>query len=289
MSKRTEAKTTLEFLESAPLPQGTSSYTVIPHKAVNDKVMEELALKGFDVEEVVYKAATGAQVATGTVILRQGKDNEMRMMFTWANSYDKSMRFKCAIGGYLPQSGSIVVSGNLGSWGRKHTGTADTEMVKTIQDQLSLAHTYYDSLIEDKEIMKQIVITRRRAAEILGILYLEHCILTGEQLGIIKQELKKPSFTYNTAPDSLWALYCHIILALQKSNPRKWLDQQRLVHFFMDDMYGFDNLRANPPVVLPPAAEAVAEVTAPVVDPRQMDLVTEAEKAEGQYDITKEE
>src|SRR5262245_39465467 len=134
MSKRTEKSVSLEYLESTPLPQATSSYTVIPHKRVNDKVTEEIQAKGFDIENIIYRASNGGQIASGTVTLKQGSDNEMRMMLTWANSYDKSMRFKCAVGGYLPQSGSIVVSGNMGSWGRKHTGTADTEMEKTIQE-----------------------------------------------------------------------------------------------------------------------------------------------------------
>jgi len=300
MSKRTNY-VTMEFLETAPLPDQTVSYTVIPHKRVNDKVEAELLSKGFDIEKTIFRANAGAQIASGTVLLKQG-DNEMRMMFTWANSYDKSMKFKCAIGGYLPQSESIMISGNMGSWGRKHTGSADTEMEKTIQDQLLMADTYYKSLVEDKEIMKEITIESDTRASALGILFFEHGVLTGEQMGIIKQEIRKPSFVYNGPTNSLWHMYCHIIFALQKSHPKKWLDQQRLVHFMLCDMFGVDtakqSLEATKNAAMPMEAMAVVsegtfegDILQPK-DPAQLDLVDEITKAEGQkqeYDITKEE
>jgi hypothetical protein len=275
MSKRTNY-VELEFLETAPLPTHAATYTVIPHKRVNDKVAEELSLKGFDIDKILYKANAGAQIASGTVLLRQGTDNEMRMMLTWANSYDKSMRFKCAIGGYLPQSGSILVSGNMGTWGRKHTGNADREMEQTIQDQLASADTYYSSLVSDKAVMKNIILDPSMKATVLGVIYFQHGLLNSEQTAIIKQEMKKPSFTYNADKDSLWTLYCHIIFALQKSHPKRWLDQQRLIHFFVSEMFNLEQL------VPYTDAKEDGEKILTELNPNQLNTLDEIAKAESE-------
>jgi hypothetical protein len=272
MSKRS-TYVDMEFLETAPLPTHAATYTVIPHKRVNDKVIEELTLKGFEVEKVLYKANAGAQIASGTVLLKQGTDNEMKMMLTWANSYDKSMRFKCTIGGYLPQSESIVVSGNVGTWGRKHTGSADREMEQTIQDQLAAADQYYSSLVQDKAVMKNIMLDPSSKATVLGVIYFQHGLLNSEQTAIIKQEMKKPSFTYNSDKDSLWTLYCHIIFALQKSHPKRWLDQQRLIHFFISDMFSLDKS---------PAPIVGSETEVEVQPANQLNIIDEITKVEAE-------
>lgn len=260
MPKRT-GLTTKDYLRAAALPTATQSYTVIPHDFIITNVENELKAAGLEIERELYKATIDAKIASGVLQLKQGDDQEMRMTFVWANSYDKSMRFKCAIGGYLPQSQSIVVSANLGSWGRKHTGTADQETLETIKHQISSADFYYKQLLVDKNNMKNIKITDRRRAELIGILYFEHGLLTGEQLGIIKAESKKSSFVYNADKDSLWMLYCNIIFSLQKSHPRTWLDQQRLIHFFICDIFNIDNTVPTPVVSAPQATTGLRQIT----------------------------
>lgn len=264
---------TKDYLKAAALPVATQSYTVIPHDFIITNVETELKAVGLEIERELYKATIDAKIASGVLHLKQGDDQEMRMMFVWANSYDKSMRFKCAIGGYLPQSQSIIVSANMGSWGRKHTGTADQETLDTIKHQISSADYYYKQLIRDKDNMKNIKVTDRRKAELMGILYFEHGLLTAEQLGIVKAEDKKPSFVYNSDKDSLWMLYCNIIFSLQKSHPRTWLDQQRLIHFFICDIFDIDNTIVPQPVVQP----AVENVTGEKYQMTIHDVIAEEE------------
>src|SRR5437870_1680629 len=113
--------TTKEHLTSAPLPEQTDTYTVIPHGFVINKTKEVLDRKGFDIVRELYRCNESADVAQGVYHLKfEGEqDPEMGMMFAWSNSYDKSMKFKCSVGGYLNSSQSIIISGNMGSWGRK--------------------------------------------------------------------------------------------------------------------------------------------------------------------------
>lgn len=243
MPRRIESFTKEQII-NASLPAATSSYTVIPHKFVIDTVEAELQNANLEVDYELYKSTRNGSIATSVLRLKNGDDQEMRMMFAWSNSYDKSMRFKCTVGGYLPSSGSIVVSGNMGSWGRKHTGKADEETLETIKDQISKAGIYYNQLIKDKEAMKNIILTEAEKAAALGIIFFEHALLSCEQANIIRSEMRKPSYNYNAHKDSVWVMYCNIIYSLQKSHPKNWLDQQRLIHFFMQDIYGF-----NPPEV----------------------------------------
>jgi hypothetical protein len=253
--------TTKEMLKQAPLPMATSSYTVISHDFVMSSVEAELAKANLKIERELYKMSSNGQIASGVLHLNAGDDQEMRMMFAWANSYDKSMRFKCAIGGYLTKSGSIVVSGNMGTWGRKHTGTADQETLQTITHQIESADVYYSQLLKDKENMKNILLTERERAAGLGVIYFEHGLLNTEQTMIIKDQMKKPSYDYNCDKDSLWALYCNVIYSLQKSHPKTWLDQQRLIHFFLCDYFNIESFILPLPKVNQPEVTGGYQMT----------------------------
>jgi hypothetical protein len=126
-----------------------------------------------------------------------------------------------------------VVTGDMGSWGRKHLGTADVETVKTIIDQISNANVYFDRIVNDKDIMKKITLSERKQAEMLGVLFAEYEILTTEQMSTVKQQMDKPSYDYNCEVNSLWAFYNHVTYALKKAHPRNWMDDQRKFHWYI--------------------------------------------------------
>lgn len=240
MGKRTTS-ISKQHLIDAPLPQHASSYTVIPHEFVINKAMEELTSKGFQIKEELYRCNQGAQIAQGTYFLNYGSDPEMGMMFAWSNSYDKSMRFKCAIGGYVHVSMNRIISGDIGSWGRKHTGSADVETESTIKSQVDNADLYYTQLVHDKNQMQDIIVNMSKKCEILGRLFVEHGILNVEQISEVKREIVKPSFNYQGDKDSLWAFYNHITHALKSSHPKEWMDHQRMVHWFITNEFNIEN------------------------------------------------
>lgn len=230
--------TTKQYIVEAALPEATETYTVIPHEFVINTTFSALKSKGFEVKEELYRCNTGAKIASASYRLNYGGDPDMGMMFAWSNSYDKSRRFRCAVGAYMYCSGSSIISGNMGSWGRIHKGTADRETAETIIEQIKNADRYYSQLVSDKERMKTIIVEPQQRAELIGRLYLEHEIINTEQLSIIKSEFKKPSYEYGTDEKSLWTLYNHVILALQKSHPATWMDQQRAAHWFLTNEFG---------------------------------------------------
>ena len=275
------AECTKAHLVSVPLPNHGATYTVISHQSVMDYVYTELATAGFSVVHEEYRCTADGQIAHGIYKLNYNNDPELSMMFAWTNSYNKQVRFKCGVGGYINLTGTTMVCGDMGSWARKHTGTADEETIKTIQDQIANAHMYYNQLCSDKESMKGITLNKRKQAQLLGILFAEYQILTTEQASIVRQQMDRPSHVYIDS-NSLWAFYNFVTIALQHSHPKTWMEDQRVLHYFISSMNNFQQCTTPAQIVVPVPTDITANT--PVVNPNQVDLedliaIAEAEQA----------
>ena len=264
--------TTKATLISVPLPNHAATYTVISHQFVIDYAFQALAAAGFGIVEEEYRCTADGQIAQGIYRLNFNSDPELSMMFAWTNSYNKQVKFKCVIGAYINQSGSVMISGNIGNWVRKHTGTADTEVKDTIDQYVSNAHMYYNQLCSDKLSMEAVILNKRRQAQLLGVLFAEYEILTTEQASIIREQMKKPKQVF-TNTDSLWAFYNFVTNALQYSHPKTWMEDQRILHFFIGTIC---NLSAP----VQPVSAPVPDLTAP-----PQDLSTPVEEVDPLYVI----
>lgn len=229
--------TTEQRIRQAALPSHGGRYKTIPHGYIIDETKKELAAAGFTISNELYKTNLNGEVAQGIYHLNYGTDSDMGLMFAWSNSYNKMMRFKCAVGAQVFICMNGVVSGDLGNYARKHTGTALADATQTIQYQISKAKEYYDNLVADKETFKQITLTKKEQASIIGQLYADQEILTLSQVGIVKRELDTPTYTYNAPVDSAWTLYNHVTLALKDSHPMRYLSDHQKIHtFFLNNL-----------------------------------------------------
>jgi hypothetical protein len=225
-------------LLSVALPDHGDSYTVISHESVIDHVYAELAQAGFGIVSEEYRATADGNIAQGIHVLQYNSDPELSMMFAWTNSYNKQVRFKCGVGAYVNHTGTTMVCGDMGSWARKHTGTADEETVATIKEQVTNAQMYYDQLVHDKNAMKEIKMNKRKQAQLLGILFAEYQILTTEQASIVRSQMDKPTHVFEDS-SSLWAFYNYVTTALQSSHPKTWMEDQRVLHYFISTVNNF--------------------------------------------------
>jgi hypothetical protein len=196
------------------------------------------------------------------------------MMFAWTNSYNKQVRFKCGVGAYVNHTGTTMVCGDMGSWARKHTGTADEETVATIKEQVTNAQMYYDQLVHDKNAMKDIKMNKRKQAQLLGILFAEYQILTTEQASIVRSQMDKPTHVFEDS-SSLWAFYNYVTTALQSSHPKTWMEDQRVLHYFISTVNNFMT------VPIPIQQEPVNDEEENVADP----LLTNYGEPENQTNI----
>jgi hypothetical protein len=227
---------TEQHIRNAALPQHGKRYTVIPHGYIIDQTRAELANAGFVINQELYKTSLDGQVAQGVYHLNYGTDQDMGLMFAWSNSYNKMMRFKCAVGGQVFICMNGVVSGDLANYKRKHTGSALVDVTNSIQFQINHAKEYYNNLVADKEMLKQVTLSTSEAGSVVGKLFFDQEILTLTQVGLVKREIDTPTHQYNAPADSAWTLYNHITLALKDSHPLTYLsDHQKLHNFFVNE------------------------------------------------------
>lgn len=230
--------TTKAHLVSVPLPNHAATYTVISHQFVIDYAYQALAAAGFGIVDEEYRCTADGQIAQGIYKLNFNNDPELSMMFAWTNSYNKQVKFKCVVGAYINNSGSVMISGEVGSWVRKHTGTADTETKDTIDKYISNAHMYYTQLCSDKAVMETVTLNKRKQSQLLGVLFAEYEILTTEQASMIRDQMKRPQQVFANT-DSLWAFYNFVTNALQSSHPKTWMEDQRILHYFIGTICDF--------------------------------------------------
>jgi hypothetical protein len=240
MAKRIK-QATKDYLISVPLPNHADTYTVISHQSIIDYAYAELANQGFGIVDEEYRCTHDGQVAQGIYKLQYNSDPEMSIMFAWTNSYNKLIRFKCVTGAYIHSNQTVMIPGEMGNYARKHTGTADVDTINSMRDQIQNAKMYYDLLVDDKNVMKAIDLSSRKQAELLGVLFAEYEVLNTEQASIIRQQMDKPSYFYNGGKNTLWAFYNHVTLALQQSHPRTWMEDQRMLHWFISNEFDLRN------------------------------------------------
>jgi hypothetical protein len=251
---------TEQHIRNAALPTHGKRYTVIPHGYIIDETRKELANAGFVINQELYKTSLDGQVAQGVYHLNYGTDQDMGLMFAWSNSYNKQMRFKCAVGAQVFICMNGVVSGDLANYKRKHTGSALIDVTNSIQFQITHAKEYYNNLVADKELLKQVQLSKSQQGAVVGRLLIEQEILTLTQVGMVQREIEKPTHQYSGNPDSAWDLYNHITLALKDSHPLSYLsDHQKVHNFFVNEFGQLKQVYAEPEDVYDYISEDVTD------------------------------
>jgi len=276
--------TTKAHLVSVPLPNHAATYTVISHQFVIDYAYQSLAAAGFNIVDEEYRCTADGQIAQGIYKLNFNNDPELSMMFAWTNSYNKQVKFKCVVGAYINKTGGVMISGEVGSWVRKHTGSADTETKATIDNYITNANMYYNQLCSDKAAMEVVTLNKRKQSQLLGVLFAEYEILTTEQSSMVRDQMKKPNHVFANT-DSLWAFYNYVTDALQLSHPKTWMEDQRILHYFIGTICDFSQ-PVQPVIVVSEPVEEELEIIDPLyADPRQtniLDQIAEAELSDNQ-------
>lgn len=271
--------TTKAHLVSIPLPNHAATYTVISHQFIIDYAFQSLATAGFDIVDEEYRCTADGQIAQGIYKLNFNSDPELSMMFAWTNSYNKQVKFKCVVGAYINNTGSVMISGEVGSWVRKHTGTADTEVKSTIDNYITNANMYYNQLCSDKAAMELVALNRRKQSQLLGVLFAEYEILTTEQASMIRDQMKRPQQVF-TNTDSLWAFYNYVTNALQSSHPKTWMEDQRILHYFIGTICDFSAPVQSVTAQIPVAVIEPIEDQTVFVDPNQTNILDQIAQAE---------
>lgn len=229
----------------APIPAMTDTYTPIPHGDFLSTLVTKLDQAGYNVTSKRIHINGLATKLVGFLDVEDRNnpyrdDFAFRMMFGFKNSYDKSMVAALAAGATVILCGNGVVSGDLITFKRKHTGTIREELDEKIDLGVSLLRPNFDRLISDAEIMRNYELTSKQKAEILGVMYFEEEIVSPTQLSIIKRELEH---SQHFREPNLWSLYNNITESLKTSHPIRLMNDHIRLHDFMSNIAGIRSER----------------------------------------------
>jgi hypothetical protein len=228
--------TTRAYLETAPLPKHGKTYTVVSHKEVIDHTDGLLKSHGFSIKKQIFRSNMNAKVAQGIYYITSDiaqSDEDLGMMFAWTNSYDKSTRFQCGIGAHVFVCNNGLIHGDLDTFARKHTGTANSEVSGAIATHIGKANHTFKELVTNKNDMKDIPLTITQQSELMGRLFVEEKLLDSQQMSCVKSEMEKASYEYGVGSETAWIFYNHVTHAFKQTHPRNWMENQAKFHKFM--------------------------------------------------------
>ena len=220
---------------NATVPVQTRTYKPVSHSQLIDLTLNSIEKAGFTLDKETYSAAADGQVANGRFSISNVADSEMQLQIGWQNSYNKQLTLKFAIGTriFICQNG--CVSGDYGAFKKKHVGEIQSFTPQAITDYIKSAGDTFTLMQKQREQMKQVEITKRVKAELIGRMMLEEQFITSTQLNIMSRELKAPTHDYG-AKDSMWELYNYTTFAMKESHPANWMDSHIKAHkFFVNE------------------------------------------------------
>jgi hypothetical protein len=230
--------TTKELITNASVPVQTRTYKPVSHSSLIDLTLNSIEKAGFILDKETYSSARDGNVANGRFSISNVADSEMQLQIGWQNSYDRSMSLKFAIGTRIMICSNGCVSGDFGAFKKRHKGDIQDFTPGAIIDYIKGAGEAFTTMQKQREQMKQVQITKRIKAELVGRMMLEEHFITSTQLSIIGKELKAPTHDYN-AKDSLWELYNYTTFAMKETHPSQWMESHIKAHKFFND-YAYD-------------------------------------------------
>ena len=220
-------------LFAVPLPLETRTYKPVSHKELSDVTLEAIHAAGFSLGKQTLSGAREGQVANGRYTITSMADSEMQLEIGWQNSYNKSLSLKFAIGTRIMICDNGCVSGDLGSFKKKHMGGIMDYAPLQISEEIKKAGETFRLIQDQRDSMKNIEVDSKIIAQLVGRMFIEDDLINSHQLGILKKELVNPTFDYG-ADSSLWTLYQHTTFAMKETHPLLYMDSHMKIHnFFM--------------------------------------------------------
>lgn len=202
--------------------------------------LETIVSQGYEIESESYRSTSNGDIAQGLYIIKNINDQELSFSFSWVSSYNKQIKFQCAAGVYNSTNDTVLLTGKVRTNNKKRTGNTIIDMQNSILQQLNLLPSYYLELKSKTEAMKQVTLSSRKKAELLGILFVERNLLTSEQASAVKKLIDKPTCLYDGGVDSLWSFFNHVNITLMSSHPKTWIEDISMLNAFISEEFSLD-------------------------------------------------
>jgi hypothetical protein len=223
--------TTKEELLAAIIPIETRSYKPVTHQELIDLTLESIESSGFTLDKENYSSSNNGDVATARYTIKNVADKEMQLQIAFQNSYNKKVSLKFGIGSEVKICSNGMITGDFGNFKRKHTGDVQVFTPKAITQYIKQSEQVFKRMQKQREAMKEIEISKKIRAEIIGKLICDAEIIESTQLNIIKSEYKNPTHDYK-CKDSLYELYQFTTFSMKDIHPTLWMKNHIDVHSF---------------------------------------------------------
>jgi hypothetical protein len=237
---KTTMVTSKQELISLPVPNQTNRYKPVSYEQLINLTLEGMDKAGYKLKEEVYRSAEGRQIATGYYDFDYSPDPEMGIRMAWQNSYNKKVSLKIVIGTFCFVCTNGCFIGDMGAFRTKHVGEVQTVTPSKIQEFISGAEGTYSRISGDKNQMKELEVTKKTLAELVGDLFINEQLITSDQLGIIKGEIENPSYSYG-APGSVWELYSHFTHAGKRTHPTNYIQYHQKLHDYFTQRFNLNS------------------------------------------------
>jgi hypothetical protein len=226
---------TKDFLLATRLPEQTATYSPVPHADVIESVHYMATKVGCHIKSEQYHAAANGQRMVGKVHIDMG-DPELQFMLAFRNSYDKSMSLGFAAGGsVIVCSNGMIVSDTGISLSRKHTGDVRDELYVKVHEAFQYLETNMNVIQNSMVNMKEAIVSKRVASELLGRMVIEEEILNTMQMNIVRTAMEKDQhFKWNGDSTTVWNFYNNITEALKRSHPTSMIQDHVDAHEFIE-------------------------------------------------------
>lgn len=213
-------------LKELPVPQATASYQPVGHLALIDYLRKKVEQKGFLVDQLTVNHAAKGNKMVGTIRLTSPSytHEDFSMTLGFRNSYDKSMSLGVGVGAEVIVCANGMFLADVQQL-RKHTSNVATDIHRIVDKQINYMEKMFGDYAEDVEVLKSKEITQNTMNEIVGGMFMEHELITGAQLSIIRREISiSDNFKMlgSGGNMSLWNLYQNTTEALKKSHVTKY-------------------------------------------------------------------
>lgn len=214
------------------IAEKTSSYTPISNQEIIESTLEGFEKQGFRLKSENYQVQNNGNKFIGRFSLNSDETG-LDMMFAFKNSYDRTMTAGYALGAQVFVCLNGVISGDERMI-RKHTGTANVDIITAISEGIKRLPDQFSSVQKDLNRMKEIEITEKTINQLVGEMYINDSMLKSRQLEVLRQEIIKPSFDYGVE-GTMYNMYQHITHALKTTPTTDFIQKHIEAHNFILD------------------------------------------------------
>jgi hypothetical protein len=218
----------------AMTPSLTETYSPVAHSELIFLLEKQLNESGYKVDNVsVNQSYNGEQIGGMMTVTKEGYGGDFQQSLAFTNSYNKRLPIQLASGARVfVCSNGMIVSEVLTL--RKHTGEVFPALKNNISIAIDGMGASFDRTQRDVQIMKEIDLTERLAAELLGRLHIEERIINSYEMNEAVRQWRKPTFS-DFDNNSMWSFYNAVTYAAKDSKPERQIKLLKELHEFSVD------------------------------------------------------